>query len=270
MSYTNLDLVKKHISLDEIPSGPKRDYPVVFVEQEWVNLTGRAIAENSVSVKAVCNYAPECEEKTLGDGLVSLANDRLVSGSVTIASDSSLGTIYRENVDYCVDCDNGTVRRLEEGEIAAGTEVTIWYYYYSVYAEGADYQLNYQDGMIRRLPTGDIQAGQTVLVDYTLSANQLNDEILSEAVSEANAVIERQIDPDRQFGADLTLQAAGTYLAVSLICRIAAASDLKFSAYGRQSAPAWLSLSESYRTDYEKLLKIFRPQAARLNRPTHS
>lgn len=270
MSYTNLELVKKHITLDDIPAGVKRDYPVVFIDQEWINLPGRGLVEGSVAVKAIKDYSPAFEEITMGDGVVSLGNNNLVPNSVTIASDNSLGTVYKENVDYSVGYAGGTVKRLDGGSIPDGKKVAVWYYYYSVYTEGVDYKIDYSDGMVRRLPDGNIQTNQTVLVDYELSQNQLSNEVISEAVSEANAIVERQVDPEGQFGADLMLQAAATYLAVSLVCRMAAASDLKFGQFGRQTAPSWISLSESYRNDYKQLLKVFRPQMTRLNRPTHS
>jgi hypothetical protein len=270
MSYTNLELVKKHVSLDEIPGGTKGDYPVTFIDLDWVNLPGRGLVENSVAIKTLKGNEPVHERVTMADGIIPLTNSRLVRDSMTMASDDSLGRVFVENVDYSVDYSNGTIRRLSGGSIAEGTTVSVWYYFYSIYAEGVDFSINSQYGMVKRLPGGTIQPNQTVLVDYELSANQLNDELISEAVLEANAVIERELDPGRQFGADLALQTAATYLAVSLVCRMAAASDLRFGAYGRQTAPSWLTLAESYREDYRRLVKIFRPQAARMNRPTHS
>jgi hypothetical protein len=270
MPYTNLELVKKHITLDDLPAGVKRDYTVVFIDQEWVSLPGRGLVEGSVVVKAIKDYSPIFEEITVGDGVVSLGNSNLVPNSVTLASDNSLGTIYKENMDYSVGYADGAIRRLNGSSIPDGKKVAVWYYYYSIYTEGSDYKVDYPDGMVRRLPDGDIQANQTVLVDYELSQNQLSNEVISEAVSEANAIVERQVDPEGEFGADLTLQAAATYLAVSLVCRMAAASDLRFGQFGYRTAPSWISLSESYRNDYRQLLKVFRPQTTRLNRPTHS
>jgi hypothetical protein len=124
--------------------------------------------------------------------------------------------------------------------------------------------------MVKRTADSAIQYNQSVLADYELSENQLNNEIIGEAVAEANIIVEGQIDPDKQFGADLALQTAATYLAVSLVCRMAAAADLKFGRSAKQSAAAWISLSDSYRKDYEQLLISFRPHTLRLKRPTHS
>lgn len=270
MSYTNSETVRKHINLDEIPGGKKTDYPVTFTDLNAVDLPGRAIVNNSVVVKAVKNIAPVSEVVTLGDGVVSLSGNRLVANTVTAAADSSLGTIYKENVDFCVDNTQGTIYRLADGDIVSGSVVVVWYYCYSLYTEGVDYSIDYRTGTIRRLPGGSIQANQTVLVDYDLTYSQLSDEYISEAVREANAIVEKLIDPQQQFGADLTLQTAATCLAVAIVCRMAAISDLRSTENGRQNATAWLSLAESYREDYKNLLKAFRPQASGLTAPKHT
>jgi hypothetical protein len=269
MSYTNIDSVKKHINFSDISGGPKRDNPVVFAGQEWIKLPGRGIVEHSVAVKAVKNIAPTFETVLLDSAAVTLIHKYLVPGSATVASDSSLGTIYVENVDFALDSTNGTIQRLEDGSIPAATIVSVWYYYYSLYGEGVDYSIDYTEGRIRRLSGGEIQPGQGLLVDYELSSASLSDEVVLEAVAEANAVIEKEIDPQKIFGADAALQAAATYLAAALVCRIAAAGDLS-SGSTRQTAASWLALCESFRGDYDNLIKSFRPQAIRMNRPARS
>lgn len=270
MSYTNVDLVRRHISFDESGTGLRRDQPVTFADQEWVNLPGRNLMKDSVLVKAVCNYSPVFEEVVVVNGTITLNNSHLLPDSVTAASDSSLGLIFRENIDYSVDTGNGVITSIEGGALPANGRIAVWYYHYSVYIEGHDYSIDYSAGKIRRLVGGDIQPGQTVLVDYELSVSRIDDELINQAVSEANALIEKQVDPHRQFGADGALQAAATYLAVSLVCRMAAAGELISVANGHQSAAAWLKIAESYRGDYEDYLKSFRSQIGRLSRPTHA
>lgn len=270
MSYTNADLVRSHISFDESATGLRLDHPVVFSDQEWINLPGRKLVENSIVVKAIKHYSPVFEDVMVVNGTVTLSNEHLTSNSVTVASNSSLGTIYRENIDYSVDSANGIIKSIDGGAIPFDGRVAVWYYHYSIYIEGSDYSIDYTAGMIRRLGGGNIQAGQTVLVDYELSMSRIDDELINEAVSEANAIVEKQVDPHRQFGADAALQAAATYFAVSLVCRMAAAGDLITAANGHQAASAWLVIAESYRSDYDSFLKSFRVQAGRLSRPVHS
>ncbi len=270
MSYTNTELVRKHVSFDETTGGVRREYPVIFADQEWVDIPGRNLAENSVIVKAVRDYAPVFEEITTVQGILMLSNECLLRGSVTVASDSSLGIIFRENIDYSVECSGGIIRLIEGGSIPADSRVAVWYYYYSRYNEGSDYSVDYDKGMIRRLTNSDIQPGQTVLIDYDLLSASVDDDLIAGAVSEANAIIEKQIDPDGQYGADIALQTAATYLAVSILCRMAAAGGLLAGSTGYHNASAWLELGENYRRDYENLLKSFRVRSSRLSGPAHS
>jgi hypothetical protein len=270
MSYTNIEQIKKHINFSVLPASVISDCPVILPGLDWVRLPGRNIVDGSAVVKVVCALSPQYTTATLGDEPASLSHSRLVPGSVVIASDNSLGMIYTENVDYTIDYQNGIIRRTAEGSIMAGKIVSVWYYYYTPYIEGEDYSINYTDGKIRRLSSGAIQSGQTVLIDFILAVGQPGDDIIEATVLEADAIIEKEIDSLGSFGADPTLQSGATFLAVSLLFRIIAAEELRLGDTGRQSASSWLALSESYRRDYEQLIKDFRPGTARMNPPTIS
>ena len=97
---------------------------------------------------------------------MALAEQNIIPDSVVVASDSSLGTIYTENLDYHVDHVGGKIARVATGMIASGASVAVWYYAYRVYTEGVDYTVNYERGTIRRAPAGAIEDGQSVFVDY--------------------------------------------------------------------------------------------------------
>ena len=75
--------------------------------------------------------------------------------------------------------------------------------------------MDYADGKIRRATNSDIAVNQLVLIDYELTGSQLNEQLLGEAVAQADAIIDQQIDRSRHFGADTALQAAATFLAAS-------------------------------------------------------
>jgi len=270
MSFTNINLVRKHFVLDDLPAGFKSDYPVIFPETEWIDLPGRGIIEDSVVVKASRRYSPVFELVSLGETTASLANNNLVANSVVVASDDSLGTIYRENIDFSVAARAGTINRLPDGEIETGATVAVWYYYFSVYRRGVDYAVDADLGRLRRMPGGDIQPAQSALVDYSLSSAWQSENLLSQAVAEANAIMEKQVDTRRSFGADRTLQTAATCLAVSIVCRMMAINDLRSGPSSRAAAASWMTLADSYRHDFETLLKLFRPDAARMKYPTLS
>jgi hypothetical protein len=269
MSYTNSELVRLHISLSDFPGSKQNNIPVTFDGTDWIELPGGKIISGSVAVKTKKNNKPETETVVINNSPVTLNHDNLIPDSVTAASDSSLGNVFIEDIDYIIDYSNGTVKRVSDGAISDNSTVFVWYFYYSTYTENSDYEINYQNGRIRPKTGGEIAENQTLLIDYELSINRLGDDMVAEAVAEANAVIEREVDREGHFGADLTLQTAATCLAVSLLCRMAAVNDLN-GGLGNTSTNAWISLAESYRKDYNAFLKSFRPPSARYNRPTHS
>jgi len=270
MSYTNKELVKRHVNLQSVPSGKKRSYSVILTENDWADLPGVSLVEKSVAVKTIWGNQPVSENVVLSESEVSLANNNLVQGSVVAASDSSLGTIYSEFSDYAVDYESGTIRRLEGGDIESGSTLIVWYFNYASYIEDIDFQVDYGKGQLRRLVGGGITDRSEVFVDFELSENQLNETAVEEAVSEANAVIGSRLDPSGRYGADATLQTGATFLAVSFVCRMAAAGILPGLKINSSAITGWLALAESYRADFESIIKDFRARPSRLSPPTHS
>jgi len=270
MSYTNIDLVRRLVGLSENRAATFRNYPLVFGDQAEVRLPGAGIVKGSVAVKRVIETAPRYQEVTVSSEPVSLNHPRIVPGSVTAASDSSLGNIYTIDVDYAVAYEAGIFSRIPGGAIDAGQNVSVWYYFHSLYSEGIDYAIDYDSAVIRRLAGGGIVAGQSLLIDYDTPYQYLSYEILNEAVLEANAMIEKEVDPQKMFGADLSLQTAATCLAAAILCRAAAAEDLRSKGNAAKNVSSWLALAESYRSDYERLIKIFRPGRSRMSGPRNS
>jgi len=266
MSYTNLEIVKKYLNISDIPSGEYNDYPVTFSGLDEISLPGNNIISGSLKVKAVKDLQPQYERKNVGGEPITLACTRIVPGSVMIASDNSLTTTYKENADYSVDCKNGTIERIDGGGIQSGSDISVWYYYYALFTEDVDFAADYKNGAVKRLAGGSILSGQTVLVDYLLSNSQINEDAYLAAVAHANAVIEKEVDPEGQFGADPALQTAATFLAVSFVCRMEAVADMSQQGEGGNT-DSWLAIAESYRNDYTALIKIFRPRAADLKHP---
>lgn len=263
MSYTNSQLVKKHFVFPESLILPQREIPILLEGTDWKELSGNGIASGSLKIKAQRDYLPVKEEFQLTETGEAPVYADIVPGSLTVAGDSSLGTIYRENIDYYFDYLGDRLKRLPGGLIGEGATVAVWYFRYHLYHEGTDFVAEYQQGRIRRLAGGNIAAGQRVFVDFDIPLGSLNDAVYEQAASEASSIIEREIDPGGAFGADEALQTAATFLAASLLCRIAAAG-------GNTARADWLKLSESYRNDYENLLKPFRTAVSRLNPPTRT
>ncbi|MBN2227098.1 MAG: hypothetical protein JW763_07005 [candidate division Zixibacteria bacterium] len=270
MSYTNTNLVKRHIRIDDAVAGTYEDYPLVLSGLDWKTLPGRGIRSNSLIIKAVRSVLPTHEEIGFDETAMALSHSRLVRSSVAVASDSSLGTVYVENVDYCIDVGRGVLTRLSDGAIPPDGNVVIWYFYHVPYVEGTDYQVDYNSGRVRRLSGSAIQSDQSVLADFQSALTGEEDEIISAAVAEADAIIDSQIDQALRLGNDQTLQTATTFLAVSLVCRAAAGFVSDGTGSAAQHTTAWLSLAENYRRDYEALMKTLRKSATRLKPPVRS
>jgi hypothetical protein len=272
MSYTSADAIKKHINLNPAATGKRCDYAVTFAGAEWISLPGYSVMPGSVRIKALKECGPTMEMAVFIGDQISLAHKPLIVGSATVASDTSLGIVYRENRDYMVNHADGEIIRLPDGDIASGAGIVAWYFYWSQFVEGVDFSVNYSSGAVRRLAAGGIGAGQTVMVDYELSAFQPGDEAIEAAVAEADAILEKDIDPGKSRGADAALQTAATYLAMSILCRILAANERVSGSNNSSSGRSteWLNLVDSYRADYERLIKIFRPMAARPSGPAIS
>ncbi|MCH7536143.1 MAG: VCBS repeat-containing protein, partial [Bacteroidetes bacterium] len=81
-----------------------------------------------------------------------------------------------------------------------------------------------------------------------VSFTKITDEIVDEATIEANRMVEAAVDPGGKFGADLNLQSAATYLAASILSRVAAAATLGADGPAK-SAETWLTLAQSFRDD---------------------
>ena len=247
MSYTNKELVYFHINFDNQTAGKYKNLAIVMTGSDWIDLPGCNLSADSVAVKAVKVNAPSSEIIVPGDSAISLARSDLLACSVVVASDSSLGTIYIENVEYSIDYANGTISIISGGNIIPGTSLIVWYQHYSRYNEEVDYRIDYQSGKIKRLASGAIADNQTIYIDFHMNASQVGEEAIIEAVAEANSVIESMVDPEGRFGADLTLQTSATYLAVSIACRMLAIDEMKTNGANSTRSNSWLAVSESYR-----------------------
>ncbi|MEA3296554.1 MAG: hypothetical protein U9R56_01675, partial [candidate division Zixibacteria bacterium] len=183
---------------------------------------------------------------------------------------SSLGTVYKENVDYAIDYAGGMLIMKDGGDLNVGQTVTLWYQAYALYTRGGDYQIDAERSEIKRLATGDITLGETVYLDYTPLDKTYNEEVLANAVVEANGLVERSVDPENRFGADPALQAAATCRALEIICRTSATRELSFRRGQERSALVWIQLAETYARRSDKLLLDFHPPLDGPANPVHS
>ena len=261
MSYTSSEQVRSHLIADFGSAEEVISIPYSMNGNDYVPFFTGAVREGSIKVKTVNQSEPSRTSVTLAADGNSLAANGVVIGSVTVASDSSLGTVYTENVDYAIDHSAGTILIKSGGTLAVDDTVVVWYFPYQLYLEGTDYQVNYELGELARLTVGGIADGETVYLNYSPEMSDFADELIQAGVRDANALIEAEIDPELEFGANPVLVSAATYRALEIICRAAAARELASRRGMHQTANGWLNLGQTYSDLAERWLKSFRPPA---------
>ena len=257
MSFTTVEIVRKHILENHISLSDVDSEPVKVGDDSSCFLRYPPVAKDSETVKGKEQIKPDYQEITfLGENQVNLAKSELIRDTVVVASDSSLGHIYKENIDYTIGYSGGIIVRLPDGDIQAGGQVSVWYVPYRVYIRGTDYAIDSESGEIKRLASGDIEIGQWLYVDYRSEYAFINDEIIVNAINEANEQVLNFIDSVYSSSTDRSLVIAETYLSVAIICRIkamwAVSSGLKNS-----FSAIWSVLADQYKRDGYLLLEKF-------------
>jgi hypothetical protein len=270
MSYTNAEQVRHYLVTPYPIQDRINDKPVTISGSGYVVFHGGAVEPSSVKVKSIQSQSPNRVAVTLSSGTAIVAASPLAPGSVVVASDSSLGQVYTENDDYVVDHAAATITAKVGSALAADQAITVWYMPYTLYSEGTDYSLASSRGEIKRLASSAIAEGETVWLDYRPVHLSVADEIVDNAVGLANGLIEREVDPERQFEVDPTLGAAATYRALEIVCRAAASRELASGSGGDKVALAWIKLADDYTARSESLLDSFRPPFDSPRTPVHS
>ncbi|MCK4223928.1 MAG: hypothetical protein KAX39_02030 [candidate division Zixibacteria bacterium] len=265
MAFTNMDLVKKHILEHELGTVSKENVACRLEGETPFQLPHVLILIGSEKVKAKEQNAPTQESISFASSdAVQLAHPELIPDTVVVANDSSLGEIYVENVDYSIDYDDGRIVLIPSGSIPPTSSVVIWYLYFRIYPKDTDYEIDYTKGQIKRLATGDIEDGQWVLVDYRVEFALLGDEVIKNAINEANDQILKYIDSSYANSTDQSLVTAETYLAVSILSNIKAIEAMTqnvAAGAGWQAhslSLAWSRMSTTYRERAYELLKRFK------------
>jgi hypothetical protein len=261
MAFTNVDLVKRHISESNLGTEKIENLLFQLVGKDYLQLPHTHIKTDSEKVKGKESLSPAEEQISFASGdSVSLSHSELIPETVVVASDSSLGKLYIENLDYTVDYENGKVTRLSSGSIPAGASLAVWYFFYKVYQNNSDYQIDCVNGKIKRVQNGEIEDGQWVWIDYMVEFGLLSDEIIAVAITEANDRILKSIDSSYHNSTDQSLVTAETYLAVSIVCNIKANQGISLGNWGNKTdevSKAWVRMADSYRNEAFAILKNF-------------
>jgi len=274
MSFTNISLVKKHISehhLSALGGFEMENHPCHLTGSSPLKLPDSNIQFDSERVKGKEILSPVQENISFSSGdTIQLLHSELILDTVVVASDSSLGQVFVENIDYSIDYDTGKLIRISDGSIPEGSTVVIFYLYYRVYQKDTDYKIDYQKGELTRLSSGAIEDGQWVLLDYKVEYGFLNDQTIAQAIAEAYDRVLKFIDPSYYESKDQGLVIAETYLSVSILCNIKAveALNLNLSAYNaRLISRSWNMMAEVYSKQAYLILSDFAKPGSSLLTP---
>jgi hypothetical protein len=270
MSFTNIDLVKKHIWEHQLGATNIEDVACHLLTQTPFQLPHINILPGSEKLKGKEQNIPTQENISFSSSdTVSLSHPELIPDTVVVAKDSSLGEIYVENIDYSIDYDNGRITRIPDGSLPAGSKAVIWYLFFRIYTKVGDYRIDYNKGQITRIASGEIEEGQRILADYTVEFGLLVDEVITNAIVEANDKILKIIDPSYSNSTDQSLVTAETYLAVSILCNIKALEVMTQNpgSTAKSLSMSWSNMSSVYQERAYDLLKKFGKDPGGLRSP---
>lgn len=271
MPFTNVDLVKNHILQHQVGLTERENVLSKLSSNSPAQLPDRSLVANSEKVKGKEQIVPVQATVSFSTGdTVQLPQNELIPETVVVASDSSLGKVFIENVDYHLDYNSGQITRLGSGSIAAGSQVVIWYLFFRVYQNGVDYTLDYQKGEITRLATGAVEEGQWVFVDYKVEFGFFSDDLIANAIVEADGEILSKLDPLYLESTEQNLISGQTYWAVSILCNIKSLEAMNQNLPGNQAkvlSESWSIMAKTYRRQAEMLLSSYLQPGSSLEVP---
>lgn len=257
MPFTNAQLVRKHLIEHSITGQSVENLPLKLAGSAPVKLPSGPLLSGSDKVKGKEEGTPKQETVLLTLAGVQLTSTDLIPESVVLASDSSLGSVYVEQVDFAVDYPAGKIRRLSGGALTVDANVTVWYVPFRIYARNADYKIDYGRGELTRLTGGVIEDGQTVLVDFKIDPAFLGPEVIENAVAEAEALVVSQIDAAYLDFSEPGLAAGATYLAVGILAHIKSLESMQAEPPSHLLSRSWAIMSNFYRRRAQDFLSPF-------------
>ena len=271
MPFTSVDLVKKHLLQHQVGLTERENVLLKLSGITAAQLPDRNLVANSEKVKGKEQIVPTQQTVDFASwDTVQLPNSELIPETAVLAEDSSLGTIYVENVDYHLDYESGKISRLSSGTIPSASQAVIWYLYFRVYQKGIDYSLDYGQGKVTGLASGAVEEGQWVFVDYQVEFGFFSDDLIANAIVEADAQMISKLDSAYLESEEQNLISAQTYWAISILCHSKSLEALNQNLPGNQAkalSESWAVMAKVYRKQAEDLLSLFIVPLSRLDAP---
>ena len=262
MSWTDSATVKKHIMQSDIADGEveNEEHTLRGTDSEQLNST--LILNDSEEVKTIDLGEPYAfGALTLTSyNLATLGHSDLAPGSVVVADGVHRTTVYVEGVDYVVDYEAGKIRRAVGTSIPSGSDVYVWYLYFTVHVKDTDYTIDSEAGTVARINGGGIADGGIVYVDYQSSASTVTDSLIAEAITEAeDKILRRLSDSYNASSTDQGLKTGATELSISIICNSKAMDIMNRSrdSGADDMSGQWREISHRYEKQAWETLSYF-------------
>lgn len=261
MSWTDSTTIKKHLfDLDIMPT-EFSDIRVSFDGTGVAALPHKGLVSLSENVKVLAALEPT--EQTgvafAGETWVQLSYTNLLPDNIVVVSDVGMTTIYEQDKDYAVDWVNGKVRLIDGGNIDVGSSNVLYYLRYQIMIKDTDYTIDYDTGQITVKAGGSLEPETKVWVDYQIFALTGADQLIPDAITEAEDKILGNLKEDYDGSSqDQGLKTGATELTLAIISRGLASRALMdglTSAEGR--ARAWRELALTYETSAWRTLRSF-------------
>lgn len=229
MSFTSLGIIRTHLQKAVSTEQPVSGLSITLSGTDYTELPDRNLVPGSDTVKWLIDLAPVRETNvTLRDyDWTDLFYDHLVPNSVIVTLSPAFDMLYVEERDYKIDYENGRIRRVVGGLLPDNYTIMVYYYKYGVFVRDTDYTINSALGRVTRIAGGDIPDGATLLIDYALSAGTVEDNLIEQAITEAEDIIVRALSADySESSTDQGLQTGATELVLAVVARDMTAETL--------------------------------------------
>ncbi len=229
MSFTTLATVKKHLLQSGFAALHIEDHDLTLTGTDPVALPHHNLIEASEVVKRPEETVPGLSGvlTLTGTDWVEIGEVNLIPESIVVTLSESFGTLHNEELDFQIDYDQGRIRRTNDSAIADSTGVIVYYSKYRIFVISDDYSIDYAAGTIERRSNGAIPDGGRVKLDYDVAAGTAQDDLILEAIVEAEDMIARNLAPGYTISSsDQGLNSGATWLTLAIVCRALAAETL--------------------------------------------
>lgn len=190
---------------------------------------------------------------------IALPSANIVARDTVVANNWRLTTVFDEGRDYVIDPSQGKIRRIDGGGIDAGSTVQVWVRTFEAMTKDVDYTINYAAGFIARTAGSPIPPNATLLVDFEINAASVVEDLIPEAITQAEDKIARRLKPEfSTSSSDQGLQTGATELALAIISRSMATQALADGLPAASSrSRVWLELAVKFEASASAILKPF-------------